>query len=236
MNIRLVTWRVRYATGAAAVVLALGGAGAALAFHDPAGPTHTRADVTYCGLVACAVLHTAGHSAGHSGGGVAIGAPADMQRAGGTRSGPPDSAVPMPSASAPKPAGSPNPGPPSSPGPGPTTPVPAPAPAPTAAGPNVSVSYSTLQRWPGGFMGGLRLVNNGPAAVSGWQLVITLGGDRVDTVWNADWQPGSGGSVIMTPVSYDPTIAPGASLSVNFVAQGGQTEPGSCTFDGSACS
>jgi Cellulose binding domain len=100
----------------------------------------------------------------------------------------------------------------------------------------VSVSYSTLQRWPGGFMGSLRIVNTGSTAVSGWQLVITLGGDRVDTVWNADWQPGSGGSLIMTPASYDPTIAPGASVSVNFVAQGTSTEPGSCTFDGSACS
>lgn len=236
MNNRLVTWRIRYATGAAAVVMALGGAGAALAFHDQAGDTHTRADVTYCGLVACSVLHTGSRSADHSGAGVAIGPPAGTRRAGGTRSGPPDSAVPMPSTSTPKPARSPKPGPPSSPNPGPSTPVAPPAPAPTAAGPNVSVSYSTPQRWPGGFMGELRIVNNGTTAVSGWQLVITLGGDRVDTVWNADWQPGGGGSLIMTPVSYDPTIAPGASMSVNFVAQGVQTEPGSCTFDGSACS
>jgi hypothetical protein len=235
MNNRVVTWRIRYATGAVAAVLALGGAGAALAFHDPAGNTRTRADVTYCGLVACTVLHTHSRSGSHSGSSVAIGPPADIQRPGGSRSGPPDSAVPMPSASTPVPSKSPKPGPPSPP-PGPTTPVATPTPVPPPAGPDVTVSYSAQQRWDGGFMGDLRLVNNGTAAVSGWQLVITLGGDRVDTVWNADWQLGSGGSLIMTPASYDLTIAPGASVSVNFVAQGSQTEPGSCTFDGSACS
>jgi hypothetical protein len=72
--------------------------------------------------------------------------------------------------------------------------------------------------------------------VTGWQIVITLSGDRVDTVWNADWRYGIGGSVIMTAAPYDQVIGPGASQSVNFVAQGGTTSPTSCTFDGSACS
>jgi hypothetical protein len=71
--------------------------------------------------------------------------------------------------------------------------------------------------------------------VTGWQVVVTLPGDRVDTVWNADWEYGGGDSVIMTAAPYDQAIGPGASQSVNFVAQGGTTEPTSCTFDGSAC-
>jgi hypothetical protein len=113
---------------------------------------------------------------------------------------------------------------------------PTPAPPGTPATAAVTVSYSALQRWGGGFQGELVITNHGSSAVTGWQIVIALSGDQVDVVWNADWQYGRGGSVIMTAAPYDQVIGPGASQSVGFVAQGGTTEPTSCTFDGSACS
>jgi hypothetical protein len=66
--------------------------------------------------------------------------------------------------------------------------------------------------------------------------VIALPGDHVDTVWNAVWQQEGSGDVVLAPASYDEVLGPGASTSVNFVAQGGTTQPASCTLNGSACS
>jgi Cellulose binding domain len=219
--------RTRYTACVAAAVLAIGGAGAALALRTPGGSARIHADSDYCGLVSCAVLH----SARHSGAGspvVALGAPADTQRSGATV--PRTSAKPVPPASSPAPAKVPA-GHRSRPTAGRT-----PAPSPSPSGPAVTVSYSALQRWDGGFQGQFVITNHGSSAVTGWQMVITLSGDQVDTIWNADWQYGRGGSVILTAAPYDQVIEPGASQSVNVVAQGGTTEPTSCTFDGSACS
>jgi hypothetical protein len=216
MIIHMLTWRARYMICGAAALLAIGGTGAALALGTPAGTTHIRADANYCGLVSCAALHSARHRP-------------DTQRSGATL--PPTSATPVPVASSPAPARAPTQAPAGhTPRPG-AEPTPSPTPA-TAA---VTVSYSTHQRWSGGFQGEFIITNHGSSTVTGWQIVITLPGDRVDTVWNADWQYGSGGSVIMTAAPYDQVIEPGASQWVNLVAQGGTTEPTSCTFDGSAC-
>jgi len=218
--------RARYTVCAAAAVLAIGGAGAAFALRTPGGSAHIRADSDYCGLVSCAALQSARHSGTRSPA-LALGAPADTQRSGATT--PPTSARPAPPASSPAraevPAGH-RPRPKAGPTPGPS---------PTPSGPAVTVSYSAVQHWFGGFQGQFVITNHGSSAVTGWQMVITLSGDQVDTVWNADWQYGRGGKVVLTAAPYDRVIEPGASQSVNVVAQGGTTEPTSCTFDGSAC-
>ena len=223
--INMITRRARYTTGLAAAALAISGAGAALALRPPAGSGHIRADADYCGLVSCAALHSVRHSGARSRA-VALGVPADTQRPRAKL--PPRSARPAPLASSPS-------RPPTKVAPA-HRPRPTAGPRPTPASPAVTVSYSTAQRWDDGFQGQFVITNHGSSAVTGWEIVITLSGDRVDTVWNADWQYGSGGSVIMTAAPYDQVIEPGASQSVNFVAQGGTTEPTSCTFDGSACS
>jgi hypothetical protein len=228
----MLTWRARYAACAAAAVLAIGGTSAALALRTPAGSGHSdAANAGYCGLVSCAVLHSLRVSDQRSRA-VALGAPPDTQRRSGAL--PPTSATPMPPATSLAPTRTPA-GIPAGHGPEPTA-GPTPPPSPTPTGAAVTISYSTAQRWDGGFQGGFVITNHGSSAVTGWQIVVTLPGDRVDTVWNADWQYGSGNSVVMTAAPYDQVIEPGAAQMVNFVAQGAATEPASCTFDGSACS
>jgi hypothetical protein len=223
--------RARYPICAAAVLLAIGGTGAALALGIPAGSSHIRADAKYCGLVSCAALHPARHPGARSRA-LALGVPAQARRSGATV--PPTWATPVPLASSPAPTRAPTLAP-AGHAPRPRAgPTPAPVPTPATAG--VTVSYSTPHRWSGGFQGEFIITNHGSSAVAGWQIVITLSGDRVDSVWNAHWQYGSGGSVVMTAAPYDQVIEPGAAQSVNFVAQGGTTAPTSCTFDGSACS
>ena len=130
----------------------------------------------------------------------------------------------------------PTPTPVPAPGPSPTPPTPPPGPSPTPPGAAVTVTYSTPQQWRGGFQGELTIVNQGGAAVTGWQIVVGLPGDQVQMAWNANWQQDGWGNVIMTPTPGDQVIEPGATLSVNFVAQGNTTEPANCTFNGSPCS
>ncbi len=100
----------------------------------------------------------------------------------------------------------------------------------------MTVSYSVLRHWHDGFLAELTIVNQGNSAVTGWQIMITLPGDQVQTVWNANWQQAGWGSVIMTPTPGDQVIDPAATVSVNFAAQGNTTEPANCTFNGSPCS
>jgi hypothetical protein len=227
--INMLIWRARYTICAAAALLAVGGTGAALALGTPAGSSHIRADAKYCGLVSCAALHSARHPGARSRA-QAPGDPAEARRSGATV--PPTSATPMRLASSPAPARAPT----LAPAGHVPRPRAEPTPSATPATAAVTVSYSAVQRWGGGFQGEFIIANHGSSGVAGWQIVITLSGDRVDTVWNADWEYGSGGSVVMTAAPYDQVIEPGAAQSVNFVAQGGTTAPTSCTFDGSACS
>jgi hypothetical protein len=115
-----------------------------------------------------------------------------------------------------------------------TPPPPAPSPSPTQQGSTVSVSYTVIQQWSGGFQGQFTIVNNGNTAINGWELSAVLPGDRIDTTWDATFHT-DGDILIMNPPSYQVTIPPGTSLQENFVAQGTTTSPAGCTFDGAAC-
>src|ERR1035441_6226830 len=207
----LLAGRRRFALWAAAAVLLLGGTGTAFLVHKPGSKTHAEA-VAYCGLVACSVLHSHPEAAAKTaspGPGHAV-----------LRS---ISASPTQSQSSPAPtsaAASPPPAPTRTPAPQPgTRPTPAPAPtattAPVAASAGVSVTYSMPQYWFGGFQGELTVLNQTGSAISGWQIMIALPGDRVFSAWNADWQPDGGHSLIMTAAPYDQVIEPGASVSAN---------------------
>jgi len=221
--------RGRYMAAAIAALLAVGIAGAILMLHGAGGKPRDGADARNCGLVTCAALHASGHSGSHSGSAVAIGAPAGTERPGRTASppspAPAQPATPPPVAPSPAPIVSPSPAPPTTPGP----------PGPTASGSGLTITYSTPEVWDGGFQGEFTIVNQGSSTLDDWQVVITLPGDQVDTAWDANWQPGPAGTVILTQASYDAPLTPGASQQFNFVATGNTVEPASCTFDGSAC-
>jgi hypothetical protein len=215
-------WRARYMAVAVAAVLAIGTAGAILMLHGAGGKARDRADARPCGLVTCAVLHASGPSGSHSGGAVAIGNPAGGERLGHTPSaGPVRPATPEPAAPSPAPAV-------------PAAPQPQPG-APAPSGPAVTITYSTPDVWDGGFQGEFTIVNHGTSTLENWRVVIALPGDQVDTAWDADWQPGPAGTVILTPASYDAPLKPGAEQQLNFVATGSTVVPASCAFDGSAC-
>jgi cellulose binding protein with CBM2 domain len=227
-----IAWHRRFAVLAVAAVLTVGGTGTALLLHKPGSRIHAQA-VAYCGLIACNALPSGSATPRTTASDRARDrhprrTAARQPATAGRNPAPPTSPAATPPASrTPRPRPSRTPSPSPSPSPTPTT-----APAIT----DVTVTYTMPQQWyGGGFQGELTIVNHTNSALSSWQIVITMPNDHLYSVWNAEWQFGSGSSVTLTAASYDQVIEPGASQSVNFTGQGTSPIPTSCTFDGSAC-
>jgi glucuronoarabinoxylan endo-1,4-beta-xylanase len=120
----------------------------------------------------------------------------------------------------------------------PTTPTPAtPTPTPTAGGgtaPRVSYTMST---WSSGFTATISITNTGPSTINGWTLQFTLPtGQTITSGWNATYTPASG-QVSATNVSYNGTLAPGATTDIGFQAThtGNTAEPSAFTLNGVPC-
>lgn len=118
-----------------------------------------------------------------------------------------------------------------------TTPTPTPT-LPTS-GSSCKVVYTITNQWPGGFQGGLAITNTGTTALSSWSLVFSFAnGQTLSQIWNAS-ETQSGSQVTITNLSYDGSLAPGASLSsVGFLGvwNGTNALPTSFTLNGSVCS
>jgi endoglucanase len=99
---------------------------------------------------------------------------------------------------------------------------------------SVTVIYAVAKSFHGGFEGEFTIVNKGTSPVSGWELTATLPGDHIKSVTGASYTT-HGEKLILTPLSSQPSIAPGATQLVLFTAGGTNTTPGSCTFNGAAC-
>ena len=107
----------------------------------------------------------------------------------------------------------------------------------------MSVTYTVdgTDPWHRDFRAHLTIVNHGAAPVAGWTVQVSLPGDQVDWVgypgaWDpfANWQF-SGGTLVLNAVSGGETLAPGATEVVPISAQGGNTVPWGCRFNGAAC-
>jgi hypothetical protein len=82
--------------------------------------------------------------------------------------------------------------------------------------PTCSVAYRRQSEWSGGFQASVTVTNTGSAAISGWTLVFTFGGDQVITsAYNATVSQ-SGATVTAVNTSYNGLIAPGSSVSFGF--------------------
>jgi endo-1,4-beta-xylanase len=79
------------------------------------------------------------------------------------------------------------------------------------------VTY-TMNSWNSGFTTDITVLNTGGAAIDGWRLVFALpAGQTITSGWNATYAPTSG-TVTATNVSYNATIAAGASAGIGFQA------------------
>jgi len=98
-----------------------------------------------------------------------------------------------------------------------------------------AVTY-TANQWSTGFTADVKVTNNGPAVTS-WTLAWTYGGDqRVTNAWNATVTQ-AGQAVSATSVSWNGSLATGASAQFGFQAtySGTNQAPTSFTFNGASC-
>ncbi|WP_405088229.1 family 43 glycosylhydrolase [Microbispora sp. NBC_01389] len=132
---------------------------------------------------------------------------------------PSPSATPTQSPS-PSPSPSPTQSPSQSPSPS-ATPTRTPTPPVTGA---CSASYSTTNTWSGGFQGEVT-VTAGSSAISGWTVKWTLAsGQTISQVWNGTLTT-SGSAVSVSNASYNGSLAPSASTTFGFLANGTASTP-----------
>lgn len=128
-----------------------------------------------------------------------------------------------------------------------TTPTPTPTqgttptPTPTqTSGSGCSVHYAITNQWPGGFGANLVITNTGSSTINGWSLQFSFpNGQTITQLWNGSYTQ-SGSAVTVTNLSYNATIAPGATLSsppgFNGSWNGSNSAPTSFKLNGVSCS
>lgn len=136
----------------------------------------------------------------------------------------------------------------STPTPNPTptnTPNPTPTPTQTSTptpvtGASCKVSYGISNQWPGGFTANLTITNTGNTTINGWSLQFSFpDGQTITQLWNGNFTQ-SGSNVTITSLSYNASIAPGASASsepgFNASWNSSNQPPTAFTLNGSSCS
>ncbi len=118
-----------------------------------------------------------------------------------------------------------------------TTPTPTPT---STSGTACSVHYAITNQWPGGFGASFTITNTGSTTLNGWSLKFSFpNGQTITKLWNGSYTQ-SGSAVTITNLSYNSTIAPGASLSsepgFNGSWNGTNAAPTAFTLNGTACS
>ncbi|MFE9956619.1 glycoside hydrolase family 9 protein [Micromonospora sp. NPDC005299] len=107
---------------------------------------------------------------------------------------------------------------------------------PPAAG-GCAVTWTT-SGWDTGFTANITVTNTGTSAINGWTLGFTFpsSGQKVGQGWSANVTQ-SGTAVTATNVSYNGTLAPGASTSFGFngTHTGTNPRPAAFTVNGSPC-
>lgn len=97
--------------------------------------------------------------------------------------------------------------------------------------------YSVTDQWDNGFTAGVAVTNTSDHALSPWTTGWTFtAGQRVTHSWNGDFSQ-SGSRVTMKAVSYNLTLAPGATVNIGFngAFDHGNPAPGAFTLGGAAC-
>jgi hypothetical protein len=127
----------------------------------------------------------------------------------------------------------------STPPPASSTPPPPPASStpPPPAGSGCRVSY-TVNAWNSGLTTAISVTNTGSSAINGWKLTFQLpAGQTITSGWNATYAPASG-AVTATNVSYNGSLAPGATVGFGFQAThtGNAGRPAAFTLNSQACS
>jgi len=151
--------------------------------------------------------------------------------------------TPVPSTPTPglTPTMTPSPTPGTTPTPSPTpgkTPTPSPTPtitpSPTATpvgGSACKITYTIQNQWPGGFTTNVTLTNTSATSWNGWALTFAFPttSQQVGQGWSATWSQ-AGQQVTATAMSWNSSLAAGASTSVGFNGTFGSSNPLPASF------
>jgi hypothetical protein len=122
-----------------------------------------------------------------------------------------------------------------------TTPTATPSPtSTTTSGTSCKVTYTITGSWAGGFGASIAITNTGSTAINGWSLVWSFAnGQTISSDWNGNFTQ-SGTTVTVTNVSYNGTIAAGATIGNQPGFNGTwnnvtNAKPTAFTLNGTAC-
>jgi hypothetical protein len=100
------------------------------------------------------------------------------------------------------------------------------------------VAYTVTSQWNVGFGVAITVKNTGSTPISGWNLTWTWpGNQKITQSWNSDYTQ-NGANATLTNASWNPTIAPGATLSgvgFNGSYSGTNTAPTAFYLNGKLC-
>ncbi|MEU3914441.1 cellulose binding domain-containing protein [Streptomyces sp. NPDC029721] len=108
----------------------------------------------------------------------------------------------------------------------------------TAQATAVGAVYTTSSSWNGGYTGQYVITNGTGRTQADWTLSFDLPpGTRIDSLWNGTHTV-DGQHVTVKPASWNRELAPGASVTVGFVASGSGApgSPKGCLINGVKCS
>lgn len=106
----------------------------------------------------------------------------------------------------------------------------------TSPPPAIAVSYKVDSNWGNGFQAEVDVTNNTSKAIPDWQIVVSMPRDQFTGWWNASGYANNG-VLLLSPPSWVKSVKPdGGTWRVYFNANGTQTKPTACAFNGVACS
>jgi len=79
--------------------------------------------------------------------------------------------------------------------------------------------------WGSGFTGAVAVTNNGNSPVVDWRIELEMPA-QIGSIWNATAGTKSGGGYLISPASWNRSIAPGATIEFGFTASPGGLSPG----------
>jgi hypothetical protein len=107
-----------------------------------------------------------------------------------------------------------------------------------ASGVACHVTYSVTNQWNVGFGTAITIKNTGSTPINGWSLTWTWAGNQqITQAWNSNYTQ-AGASATLTNANWNPTIAPGATLSgmgFNASYSGTNTAPTAFRVNGTLC-
>ncbi len=83
----------------------------------------------------------------------------------------------------------------------------------------VSCEYTVIGDWGGSYQAQIVLTNNSAATLNNWKLAFEYG-NKITNLWGAELSGQTGSSVLVSAPSWDPNLAPGKSVTIQFIASG----------------